>query len=305
MRLILLLALLLAAAPSTAATLRVGPGERFAKPSEAARLAQPGDRVVIAPGLYRDCTIWRTPDLTIEAAPGGEVVITGPICAWKGLFVIAAPRVTVSGLTFRGAAFSGGNAAGIRAEGGDLRILRARFEGNQNGILTHYSLPEATLTIEDSVFVGNGALIVECAHGIYAGHWALVAIRRTRFEGTRICHHVKSRAARTEIEDSVILDTPGNQASYLVDIPNGGDLLLRNSVLRKGPDVGNPVAAVMIGAEGVRHPTTSLRVIGNRFENLMPRGTNFVENRTETPVLVEGNTIQGTAVVLVGPGEVR
>lgn len=305
MRLLLLLALLLAAAPSTAATLRVGPGERLARPSEAARVARPGDRVVIAPGLYRDCAIWRTPDLTIEAGPGGEVVITGPICAGKGLFVIAAPRVTVSGLTFRGAAFPGGNAAGIRAEGGDLRILRARFEDNQNGVLTKHAMQAFTLTIEDSVFVGNGALIHECAHGIYAGNWALVAIRRTRFEGTRVCHHVKSRAARTEIEESAILDTPGNQTSYLVDIPNGGDLLLRNSVLRKGPDAGNPVAAVMIGAEGVRHPTTSLRVIGNRFENLMPRGTNFVENRTETPVLVEGNTIRGTAVVLVGPGEVR
>ena len=304
MRLILLLALLLAA-PAAAETLRVGPGERLAVPSQAARVAQPGDRVVIAPGLYRDCAVWRTPDLTIEAAPGGEVVITGPICAWKGLFVIAAPRVTVTGLTFRGAAFEGGNAAGIRAEGGDLRILRSRFEGNQNGILTHHRLPEARLLIEDSVFTGNGALIVECAHGIYAGQWALVAIRRTRFEGTRVCHHVKSRALATAIEDSAILDTPGNQASYLVDIPNGGDLLLRNTVLRKGPDVGNPTAAVMIGAEGVRHPTTSLRVIGNRFENLMPRGTTFVENRTGTPVLVEGNEIRGPAVVLAGPGEVR
>ncbi len=305
MRLILLLAVLLTAVPAASETLRVGPGERFARPSQAARAAKPGDRVVIAPGLYRDCAVWRAADLTIEAAPGGEVVITGPICGQKGLFVIAGARATVIGLTFRGAAFAGGNAAGIRAEGGDLRILRSRFEGNQNGILTRHGMQPFTLTIEDSVFSGNGALIQECAHGIYAGHWALVAIRRTRFEATRICHHVKSRAARTEIEDSAILDTPGNQASYLVDIPNGGDLLLRNSTLRKGPDVGNPTAAVMIGAEGVRHPTTSLRVTGNRFENLMPRGTNFVENRTETPVLVEGNTIQGTVVVLVGPGEVR
>jgi hypothetical protein len=288
-----------------AETLRVGPGERFALPSQAARVAKPGDRVVIAPGIYRDCAVWRAADLTIEAAPGGEVVITGPICGRKALFVIAAPRVTVSGLTFRGAAFEGGNAAGIRAEGGDLRIVRSRFEGNQNGILTHYHLPEARLVIEDSVFSGNGALIHECAHGLYAGHWALVAIRRSRFEGTRICHHVKSRAARTEIEDSAIVDTPGNRASYLVDIPNGGNLLLRNSTLRKGPDHGNPTAAVMLGAEGVRHPTTSLRVIGNRFENLMPRGTHFIENRTETPVLVEGNEIRGAVVVLVGPGEVR
>jgi hypothetical protein len=37
----------------------------------------------------------------------------------------------------------------------------------------------------------------------------------------------------------------------------------------------------------------------------MPRGTRFVENRTTTPVLLEGNAIRGPAVVLVGPGEVR
>jgi hypothetical protein len=302
-RLALLFALL--AGPATAETLRVGPGERFAVPSAAARAAKPGDRIVIAPGLYRDCAVWRAPDLTIEAAPGGAVVITGPICANKGLFVIAGPRVTVIGLTFRGAEFVGGNAAGIRAEGGDLRIMRSRFEDNQNGILTKHGMQEFTLTIEDSVFLRNGALIHECAHGLYAGHWALVTIRRTRFEGTRICHHVKSRAARTEIIDSEILDAPPGRASYLVDIPNGGNLLLRNTVLRKGPDVGNPTAAVMLGAEGVRHPTTSLRVIGNRFENLMPRGTHFVENRTATPVLVERNEIRGAVVVLVGLGEVR
>ena len=300
-----LLAILLAAAPATAETLRVGPGERFAVPSQAARAAKPGDRVVIAPGVYRDCAVWRATDVTIEAAPGGAAVITGPICGNKALFVIAAPRVTVIGLTFRGAAFEGGNAAGIRAEGGDLRIVRSRFEDNQNGILTHHALPAATLRIEDSVFLGNGALLHECAHGLYAGQWALISIHRTRFEGTRICHHVKSRAHATEIVDSEILDTPGNRASYLVDIPNGGNLLLRNTVLRKGPDVGNPTAAVMIGAEGVRHPTTSLRVIGNRFENLMPRTTHFVENRTATPVVVAGNAIQGAVAVLVGPGEVR
>jgi hypothetical protein len=302
LRLVLLIVLLVA--PAAAETLRVGPGERFAVPSQAARAAKPGDRVVIAPGVYRDCAVWRAADLTIEAA-GGEVVITGPICAQKALFVIAAPRVTVIGLTFRGAAFGGGNAAGIRAEGGDLHILRSRFEDNQNGILTAVNMREATLRIEDSVFVGNGALIHHCAHGLYANDWALVSIHRTRFEATRICHHVKSRARATEIVDSAILDTPGNRASYLVDIPNGGNLLLRNTVLRKGPDVGNPTAAVMIGAEGVRHPTTSLRVVGNRFENLMPRGTAFVENRTATPVLVEGNAIRGPVVVLVGPGEVR
>lgn len=302
---ILAIGLLAAATPAGARTLEVGAGRAFALPSQAAAAARPGDRVLIAPGRYRDCVVWRTPDLTIEAERG-EVVIFGPVCAGKALFVTAAARITIIGITFRGASAPPGNGAGIRAEGGDLAIRNSRFEHNQNGILTA-DAPAATLLIEGSTFIGNGALEPGqlCAHGIYANNLARVLIRSSRFEATRVCHHVKSRAQRTEIIDSTILDTPGEQASYLVDIPNGGDLLLRNSTLRKGPDTGNPIAAVVIGAEGVRHPTNSLRIENNRFENLMPRRTAFVRNLTGTPAELVGNRLAGEVVPLEGPGQVR
>lgn len=295
---------LLGGAPSAAETLRVGRGERFSLPSQAAAAARAGDTVLIAPGQYTDCAIWRAPNLVIAAAPGGPVEIAGPVCGDKALFVTAAPRITIDGITFRGAVATAGNGAGIRAEGGDLRVRRSRFIGNQNGILAA-SQPQATLTIEDSAFIGNGALVGECAHGIYANLYALVAIRRTRFEGTRVCHHVKSRAARTEITDSWILDTPEGEASYLVDVPNGGDLLLQNTELRKGPRTGNPGAAVVIGAEGVTLPTTSLRIIGNRFTNLLARETIFVRNRTQTAAILSANTVSGRVRLLEGPGETR
>lgn len=295
----------LAGAPAGGRTLEVGLGRAFPVPSVAAAAAQPGDRVLVAPGRYRDCTVWRTSDVTIEAEQG-EAVIFGPVCAGKALFITAAPRITIIGIAFEGAVADDGNGAGIRAEGGDLAIRRVRFTGNQNGILTTNS-PAAALLIEDSLFAANGALEPErqCAHGIYAGDLARVVIRRTRFEATRICHHVKSRARATEITDSEILDGPEGRASYLIDIPNGGDLLLRNTRLRKGPETGNPTAAVVIGAEGVRHPTTSLRIEDNSFANLMPRPTIFVRNLTQAPALLSANALSGQVVPLEGPGQVR
>lgn len=294
----------LAISPAAAATLRVGPGERFATPSAAAAAARPGDRIVIRAGRYVDCAVWRQPDLAIEGE-GGAVVITGPVCQGKALFVVAAPRITITGITFTGAVAPPGNGAGIRAEGGDLTIRHARFEENQNGILTALNIPDATVVIEDSVFLRNGALIGDCAHGLYANTLALLVIRRSRFEATRVCHHVKSRARRTEITDSEILDGPEESASYQVDIPNGGDLLLARSTIRKGPRAGNMSASVVIGAEGIRHPTATLIVEGNRFENLLPRGTVFVRNLTPAPATLLDNSITGRVVPLEGPGALR
>jgi hypothetical protein len=304
-------ALLLSAAPldAFARTLEVGPGKPFVRPSQAARAAQAGDRIVIAPGRYQDCAVLAAPDLTVEAAPGGAVEIFGPVCAGKGLFITTAPRITIIGITFQGASGPSGNGAGIRAEGGDLTVRASRFVGNQNGILAP-SGPTAHLVVEDSIFTGNGAReppSMECAHGIYVGPLAVLSITRSRFEATRICHHVKSRALRTEITDTHIIDGADTRSSYLVDVPNGGDLLLARSVLRKGPGAGNTTIAVAIGAEGVRHPTKSLRIEGVDFANLQSVPTAFVRNWSQVPVIVTGTRLAGPGPVtpIQGPGEMR
>jgi hypothetical protein len=306
--LVLALLALAAPAPAAARTLEVGPGKPFAVPSAAARAAQAGDRIVIAAGSYQDCAQWRVPDLAIEAA-GGPVVIFGPVCADKALFVVAAPRITITGITFDGAVAPGGNGAGIRAEGGDLTIRRSRFTANQNGILTAAHLPDATLAIEDSAFIGNGAHEpgLDCAHGIYVGHLARLVVTRSRFEATRVCHHVKSRAQDTEITETRIIDGPDTRSSYLVDIPNGGNLLLARSTLRKGPRATNTTIAVAIGAEGVRHPTTRLRIEQVDFANLQAVPTAFVRNWSTIPVELVGNRLAGPGPVtpLQGPGVVR
>jgi len=303
-RLAVLFASLLPGLPA-AEVLRVGPGERFGTPSEAAAVARPGDTVLIAPGLYRDCAIWRTANLTI-AAHEGEAEIAGPaVCDGKALFVIDAPRVTVRGLAFTGARAASGNGAGIRAQGADLRVERTRFEDNETGILTIAAMPAGGLVVEDSLFRGNGARIPDgpcTGHALYAGQWALVTIRRSRFEATRACHHVKSRAARTEVLDSVIADGPDGASSYLIDVPNGGSLLLTRSDLVKGPRSGNPRAAVVFGAEGVTWPNALIEVTANRFANQGRLPTIFVENRSAARARLAGNTLSGPVLPLLGPG---
>ena len=105
--------------------------------------------------------------------------------------------------------------------------------------------------------------------------------------------------------DSLILDGPEGMASYLLDLPNGGDLLLRGNEMRKGPHSGNPRAAVVVGAEGVTQPTRSLRLLGNRFTNLQGRHTVFLRNLSDAPAELQGNTLRGLVVALEGPGQVR
>lgn len=287
-------------------TLRVGPGAPFDRPSAAAAVARPGDTVLIAPGRYVDCAIWRAPGLTIVAADGGMAEITGAVCADKALFVVAAPSVTIVGIFFTGAVSTAGNGAGIRSESPGLTVLRSRFETNENGILA-INDPFASLTIEDSAFLRNGAHRDghDCAHGVYAGRMRQLVIRRSRFEGTRVCHHVKSRAQRTEITDTEILDTPEGEASFLLDLPNGGDLVFVRNRLRKGPRTGNRTAAVAIGFEGVSNPTTSIVIAENRFESLMARPTAFVANRGRHPASLSDNRLVGAVRPLDGPGEVR
>jgi hypothetical protein len=302
-----LVAATVAAVPmaATAATLRVGPGMPIAGIAEAARQARDGDEVLITPGRYSNCAVWTANRLRIATAGPGPVEIEGPVCQGKALFVISGASVTVEGLTFRGARNESGNGAGIRAEGVGLTIRHSRFLDNQNGILTNSIIPHGVLTIEDSVFIGNGALVGECAHGIYAGRLALVSIRRTHFEATRQCHHVKSRALQTEILDSRIIDGPLGFSSYLVDIPNGGGLRLLRSELSKGPQTGNRTAAIVMGAEGASNPAAPIEIRGNRLTNLLGRTTVFIRNRTTTPAMLADNDLSGPITPLEGPGQTQ
>jgi hypothetical protein len=288
---------MLCAFPARGRVLEVGPDRAMTLPSQAAEAAADGDFVRIDPGVYADCAVWRASRLVIEAA-GPGVVLAGKTCLDMGIFVIAGNDVTVRGITFTGARVIWHNGAGIRASGRNLTVEHSRFLDGENGILAG-GPSTSVVRITDSEFAGNGDCTRACAHGVYAGAPIfLLDIERCIFRNTRTAHHIKSRARSTMVIDSRIEDGPDGTSSYLIETPNGGDLLVQGNVMEKGPLTGNPRAAISIGVEGVTNRTEKLVIRNNVFRSDVPGSTVFVRNSSAVPVVLEGNTISGDVKLL-------
>jgi hypothetical protein len=288
--------------PGGGNVLEVGPSHRLKLPSQAAAAASSGDIVRIDAGEYNDCAVWRTNRLAIEAT-GEGAVLADKSCAGKGIFVIDGNDITVRNITFTRAAVPDQNGAGIRAEGRNLTVEHSKFIDNENGILAN-SVPGSTIRILDSEFRGNGKCVPSCAHGIYINAVDRLDIEHSRFFDQHVGHHIKSRARSTVLIDNDIADGPNGNSSYLVDIPNGGDLLMQGNRLQKGKMAENTGTAVPIGEEGVSNPTHELTIRDNDFTSDLPGTTVFVRNRTDTPATLSGNHLHGLVTPLVGPGTV-
>lgn len=248
--------------------LRVGPGERLQRPSEAAAEALDGDVVLIAAGTWRgDVATWPQSRLSI-CAVGGPVHLhaDGRHAGGKGIWVIRGRDVLVDGISFHGATVPDQNGAGIRAEGDGLTLRHTGFFDNQNGIL---GPQRGALTLQRAVFIGNGVgdpALREgygYTHQLYAAGDRLTVLE-SLFAAGRTGHHIKSRARVTVVENSYLLDGPEGTASYTVDAAEGGDVLLRGNLMHKGRHAGNPTL-VRFGAEvlSAAAPLHRLRLVHN------------------------------------------
>jgi hypothetical protein len=290
--------------PTLAATLDVGPGKTYAAPSAAAAAAHDGDHIVIAAGSYFDCAVWRANDLTIEGAGPDTTVITDKTCNGKALFITQGNNITIRNLMLTRARVPDMNGAGIRAEGGDLTIEHVQFVNNQNGILSN-TMPGKKIIIRDSAFIRDGICDGACGHGIYIGPLALLRVERSKFFETKQGHSIKSRAQRTEVIGCDIADGADGTSSYSVEVPNGGDVVLRDSHIQKGPKSENHTAALVVGSEGVTQPTPEIIVEHNTFLVEGDYNSFLVWNLTATEAELKGNILQGNAKPLRGDGKVQ
>jgi hypothetical protein len=297
-----LLAGVVAASPADSATLEVGPSKTYKNPSAAAAIAKNGDHIQIERGEYFDCAVWNADNLVIEGIEPG-VVITDKTCMGKGLFVIEGNNTTVRNLTLTRSRVPDMNGAGIRLDNGSLTVDSVKFIDNQNGILG--GVPGTTVTIRNSDFDRNGTCAAACAHGIYIGAVDMLRVENSRFSNTRQGHSIKSRALRTEVIGSTIVDGPEGTSSYLIEAPNGGALIVRDNTLEKGPKSENHKAAIAIGAEGVTRPTPEITVMNNNFRNDGNYETALVWNLTATPARLKGNKLTGSVIPLNGDGSVQ
>ncbi len=282
-------------------TYLVGPQRDLKTPSAAAAIVKDGDAIIIDQGEYSDCAVWRANNLVIEGR--GVVVIRDKVCGDKAIFVTAGANITIRGIEFAHARSTAKNGAGIRGEGPNLTVENSRFTDNENGILTGVN-PRSHIVIRNSVFTLNGKCDPDCAHGIYIGTVALLQVTNSTFLQQYVGHHIKSRALRTEIIGNTIKDGPNGTASYSIDVPDGGSLVLRSNVIEKGPQSENRTAAVSIGEESRRNPTDDLIIERNSFANDNAASTAFVRNATPTAARLVGNKFSGNVMPLSGKGTV-
>src|SRR6266446_5598677 len=299
---VLMLAGIAIAGPSRGGTLKVGPSQTYKTPSAAAAVAKRGDHIQIEPGQYFDCAVWRADNLVIEGT-GPGVVITDKTCDGMGLFVIWGNNTTVRNLTLTRSRVPDSNGAGIRLVKGNLTVDSVKFIDNQNGILG--GEPGTTVLIRNSDFDKNGICEGACAHGIYIDKVDLLRVDNSYFSGTRQGHSIKSRALRTEVIGCTIVDGPEGTSSYLIEIPNGGAVVVRDNTLEKGPKAENHKAAIVFGAEGVTHPTPELIIANNSFRNDGNYETTLVWNITATRATLKGNKLSGSVIPLKGDGSVQ
>jgi hypothetical protein len=269
--------------------LRVGPGEAFEKPSDAAAAARDGDTVVIEAGEWKgDVCVWRANDIRIHGAGADKTILDadGRAAAGKGLWVVQGTNVTIRGVALRGAACPDRNGAGIRHEAdGALTVSDCRFERNENGFLSGVAT-NAVLTFERCVFRDNGAGD-GYSHNVYVGRAKRLVFRDCASDHAREGHALKSRARETVVENCVFDDGDDGRSSYLVDCPNGGRVRIAGCRFVQSPVAPNGTM-VSVGEEGGLYPDSALDLQdnANRFENRRASGTevrSFVPEAADAP----------------------
>ncbi len=282
--------------------LKVGADEQFTTIQAAVTAAHAGDTIAIDAGTYTAADIGITKDLTIEAAGNGAVNVVAPttsnpkINVSKGLFIVGTegnnPNVTIEGLTLSGAKSGSENGAGIRLQSGNLNVVNDTFHDNQDGILaTPFIQGTGTLIVQGSTFDHNGVGDAQ-GHGMYIGYVNTFVLENSVAENAIAGHEVKSRAFNTTIENNLITDTATGNASYSIDLPDGGNSVIHGNTIVKGPQASTGIM-IHIGGGEDQHPDSSTLITGNTLVDdwVHPASFTAVWNQTDSQnVIVQGNT---------------
>ncbi|MFL5812717.1 MAG: hypothetical protein ACJ763_04000 [Bdellovibrionia bacterium] len=261
--------------PAMAATLNVcQSGCAYSLPSQALNAAAAGDTISIASGTYNDC-MYITKDNITVVGTGTMPAMTGKVCGQKGIIVTAGKNAVIRNLELYGAS-DNENYAGIRhdAAGSNLTLDNVYIHDNDDGLLS--SASGDTLLIQNSKFYNNGMNAGSgMAHNMYIGGSASFTFRNSQSLHAKLGGHaLKSRAAKTIVDGSVIATVDGEDSRSL-DISNGGQVTITNSVIEKGPNSQNN-DLIGYGPEGLNSAYT---------HTFTMTGTTVIEDRGNGPAV--------------------
>lgn len=291
----------LEAAPTVRHVWHVGSDGPLLSIAEAARLARSGDVVEIEAGDYHgDVAVWEQSTLTIRAVNGAaRIFADGQSAEGKGIWVIRRGTFDISNIDFIGAQVDDGNGAGIRFEGGHLRVSGCLFWGNQMGLVTggRESARDATLVIENSEFAYSH-VPGKWGHNLYVGTISSLTVTGSYFHHAGIGHLLKSPSRASNVFYNRITDESGGRASYELDFPNGGMVRVVGNVIQQQRYTEHSTL-IAYGREGSQWPLNTLQMGSNTLVNDHPHGGTFLH------VASGADRVEIANNLLVGPGDAR
>ena len=264
---------------------RIG-GRLFTSVAAGLAALKPGETLAIGAGTYTTPWVVGVPRVTLVGQ--GHVVFERGTAQDKANMVVTADDVTVSNIECRLIQVPDRNGACIRQEGRNLTVDHVYYHDSEQGILT---VPDpGRVVIRDSRFERLGR--DGQAHGIYIGGGELVITASLFLASQEEGHEIKTRAATTTIAHSVIASLNGVD-SRLIDAPNGGVLIVTDSVLLEGPNTSNSdVIGFALEPARPQHQVNRVVIRNNLilFDRTLPSRLLRLRD-PKVPVEVSGNTI--------------
>lgn len=250
--------------------------------------------ILIAPGIYHQCTIQAGGKVTFKAIQPGTVIFEGTACEGKAAFVLRGQGSVVDGIVFRKIAVGDGNGAGIRSEVGDLVVRNSMFVDNQEGILGGQPTGQK-ITIDHSTFSGLGQCDItpSCSHSIYLANMGSVTVTNSRFERGTGGHYVKLRTPHVTITDNSFDDSKGSKTNYMIDMSEGATGLIAGNTFVQGARKENHSGLIVVAAEARTYRSAGLRIEDNAASLAPGAPTNpaFVANMSGEQLAVGANRL--------------
>ncbi|CAE6892195.1 Involved in the tonB-independent uptake of proteins [Vibrio sp. B1FLJ16] len=240
-------------------------GQIYKDLKSAASVIKAGSVVIFGSGIYREGISINHASVTLKGSEGTH--FKGAAVQGKATFVVNGNKVVIENIECSEVAVPHKNGACVRQNGRDLTLRYVYFHDSEQGILS--AKGSGRLTIENSRFERLGK--IGRAHAVYSNNDRL-EIRYSRFLSSKgEGHEIKSRSPVTLIESSVVASLSGKD-SRLIDVSNGGALIVRNSVLEQGVNSSN-LELIGFGLEGMKsgHPQ-SVTLENNTILAEQPRG---------------------------------
>lgn len=287
------------AASAPAALLKVGSTHLYKRPSEAALVAKDGDTIEINAGVYSgDVAIWRQHNLIIRGVGGrAHIKANGLAAEEKAIWVIKGDNTTIENVEFSGTTVRDRNGAGIRQEGRGLTVRNCYFHHNENGILGG----AGDMFVEYSEFAYNGFGDGQ-SHNLYISENVRSFVMRYSYSHhANVGHNVKSRAQKNYILYNRIMDEVDGNASYAIDLPEGGEAYIIGNSIQQGRKTENS-KIISYGAEVKDTRSGRFYIVNNTMVNDRAFGTFIFVNGGASGKIIN-NLFVGDGVILKGSGE--